>query len=117
MFGPSGHLYVYRSYGMHWCANVVTGSAGLGAGILLRGGEPTDGVGLMARRRGRTTSLTDGPGKLAQAMGIEGDHDGTDLRLGVVRLEPGREPVKYVTTPRIGISKATEVPWRFVAVE
>lgn len=117
MFGPSGHLYVYRSYGVHWCANVVTGESGSGAGVLLRAGDPVEGRGVIERRRGRTTSLTDGPGKLAQALGIDGSHDGTDLRRGVVRLRPGDDSVRYVTTPRIGISKATDVAWRFVAVE
>ncbi len=117
MFGPAGHLYVYRSYGVHWCANVVTSAPGHGAGVLIRAGSPLDGLEVMERRRGRRTSLSNGPGKVAQALGIEGIHDGTDLRQGVVRLEPGTPPVTFVATPRIGISKATEVPWRFVAVE
>lgn len=116
MFGPPGHLYVYRSYGLHWCANVVTGPPGHGAAVLLRAGRPVEGEAEMALRRGRSNHLTDGPGKLAQALGITGCHTGLQIRTdGQVSLEPADHPVRAIATPRVGISKAREVPWRFVA--
>lgn len=117
MFGRGGLLYVYRSYGVHWCANVVTGPEGKGAAVLLRGGVPIEGEELMRARRGRDDHLVDGPGKLCQALGITGEHDGVDLLAGgPLRLEPGPPPRRVVVTPRVGISKAKEKPWRFVAV-
>lgn len=116
MFGPPGILYVYRSYGIHWCANVTTGPTGVGSAVLLRGGVPVEGREVMERRRGRSDHLADGPGKLCQAMGIEGADDGTDLlAAGALRLEAGPPPAGYITTPRIGISRAVDLPWRFVA--
>lgn len=116
MWGPPGRLYVYRSYGLHWCANVVTGPVGHGAAVLLRSGRPIDGLEEMVRRRGRVDHLTDGPGKLTQAMGLTGRHDGLDVTgNSEVRLVPGDEPVEYLTGPRIGITKAADVPWRFVS--
>ncbi len=118
MFGPPGHLYVYRSYGIHWCMNVVTGEEGRAHAVLLRGGEVTNGRDVVVARRGREANLADGPGKLCQALGVTGDHDGTDLRLPPVRLIPGpgigERQIRH--TPRIGISKATDRLWRFVAV-
>ena len=113
MFGPPGTAYVYRSYGIHWCLNVATGN---GAAVLLRGGEPVAGVEVIRRRRGRTDGLTDGPGKLAQALGVTGEHDGTSLLDGVVRLLPGTAAGDdvVVATPRVGITRATDLPWRFV---
>ena len=117
MFGPPGTLYVYRSYGVHWCANVATGPKGTGRAVLLRGGEPLEGKAAMQQRRGRADQLTDGPGKLAQALGIDGSHDGTDLLAGPVRLLPRViEVPSIVATPRVGITKAKERPWRFVLV-
>lgn len=116
MFGPAGTLYVYRSYGIHWCMNVVTGSEGVGHAVLIRGGVPEGGVASMVARRGRSDHLTDGPGKLTQALGVTGEHDGTSVLTGPVRLLPG-EPVpldEIVATPRIGITKAADNPWRFV---
>lgn len=117
MFRPPGTLYVYHSYGLHWCANVVTGPAGEGAAVLLRAGEPLTGTAIMARRRGRTDHLADGPGKLCAALGLTGEHDGLDLLgpAGPVRLRPGRPPKRWEATPRVGISRATERLWRFVA--
>jgi DNA-3-methyladenine glycosylase len=116
MFGPPGHLYVYRSYGIHWCMNVVTGPEGHGAAVLLRAGRPVEGEEVMVRRRGRATQLCDGPGKLTQALGITDAHDQLELRQdGVVRLTPTGESPTVIATPRIGITKATEKPWRFVA--
>ena len=115
MFGPPGHLYVYRSYGIHWCVNIVTGPEGHGAAVLLRAGKPVEGAETMARRRGRNTNLCDGPGKLTQALGITHAHNG--LKLGnetPVRLAPTGEAPTVIATPRIGITKAVEKPWRFV---
>jgi DNA-3-methyladenine glycosylase len=117
MFGPPGHLYVYRSYGIHWCANVVTSPEGVGAAVLLRAGIPLVGIDAMRRRRGRETALVDGPGKLTQALGITGLHDGADLTGELLHLEPADRPGRYRTTPRIGISKAATTPWRFVALD
>ena len=115
MFRGPGTLYVYRSYGVHWCANVVTGPPGIGAAVLIRSGLPLRGEDLMRRRRGRASDLCSGPGKLCQALGITGAHDGVDLLAGHdVELVPGRS-VEWHATPRIGISRATEHPWRFVA--
>jgi DNA-3-methyladenine glycosylase len=116
MFQEAGTLYVYRSYGIHWCMNVVTGEVGVAHAVLLRGGRPVAGEEEMIRRRGRADHLADGPGKLTQALGVTGDHDGTSLLDGPVRLVPAEPPEgsRIVTTPRIGISKAVERPWRFV---
>jgi DNA-3-methyladenine glycosylase len=116
MFGPAGTLYVYRSYGVHWCMNIVVGEPGLPHAVLLRAGEMLRGVATIERRRGRTDHLTDGPGKLCQALGVTGAHDGTSVIGGPVRLRPGSLPTAatILATPRIGISKAVEEPWRFV---
>lgn len=115
MFGPAGRLYVYRSYGVHWCANVVTGGVGEGAAVLLRGGSPVEGLDVMVERRhSRRGHVADGPGKLTEALGIVGSYDGHDLSLPPIRLELAGSAVGYVTTPRIGISRATDRPWRFV---
>lgn len=116
MFGQAGTLYVYRSYGVHWCANVVTNRAGVGEAILLRGGTIVAGEGLAVQRRGRTDRLADGPGKLCAAMGISGVHDGSSLTDGPYRLEAGAA-TNHVATERIGISRGTERLWRFVAIE
>jgi DNA-3-methyladenine glycosylase len=118
MFGPPGTLYVYRSYGIHWCMNVVVRETGTAHAVLLRAGEPTRGTGVMEKRRGRADHLCDGPGKLAQALGVTGDQDGTSLQAGQVRLTPDVLPVGYevAATPRVGITKAVDRPWRFVAV-
>lgn len=119
MFLSPGHLYVYRSYGIHWCMNVVVGSEGLPHAVLLRGGIPIAGEAEMAKRRGRAKDLANGPGKLCQALGVSGDNDGADLRGGPIRLGRfvGIGDRNIVATPRIGISKATKRLWRFVAVE
>ncbi|MGF1667940.1 MAG: DNA-3-methyladenine glycosylase [Acidimicrobiia bacterium] len=122
MFCQAGTSYVYRSYGIHWCVNVVTGPVGHGAAVLIRGGRPLIGGDVMARRRRRSDHLTDGPGKLCQSLAIDGSHDGLDLvesgpdALGGVWLQPGPAPAEYVTTPRIGITRAVELSWRFVAL-
>lgn len=115
MFGPAGRLYVYRSYGIHWCANVVTGSEGDGQAVLLRAVDPIEGADAMLRRRGRRP-LADGPGKLCQAFGIVGDDDGADLcGQGPIRIvvDGAGPPVEPIVAPRIGITKAVDIPWRF----
>jgi DNA-3-methyladenine glycosylase len=118
MFERPGTLYVYRSYGIHWCANVAAGPEGVGWGILFRGGEVVDGLGVARMRRGRERDLANGPGKLTQALGVDHSHDGTFLFDGTspIRLEPGPPPALMMATPRVGISRAIDRPWRFVAV-
>ena len=115
MFGAAGTMYVYRSYGMHWCANIVTGEVGDPQAVLLRGGLVVDGLKTVVDRRKRTTSLADGPGKLTQALAITDVFNGTIVNaLNSVGLETGTAPNRIESTPRIGISKAVERPWRFV---
>ncbi len=117
MFGPPGTLYVYRSYGVHWCANIAAGPEGRGRAVLIRGGVPLEGMAVMQQRRGRADQLTDGPGKLAQALGINGSHDGTNVLDGPVRLLARHQDTPgIVATPRVGISTARDRPWRFVMV-
>jgi DNA-3-methyladenine glycosylase len=118
MFSAAGVLYVYRSYGIHWCANVVTGKAGEGQAVLLRGGLPECGMATMIARRGRAEHLCDGPGKLTQALGIEGRHDGLTLADGkeVWLEDTGDRPPEWRVTPRVGISMGIKRPWRLVAV-
>jgi DNA-3-methyladenine glycosylase len=117
MFAKPGTLYVYRSYGIHACANSSAGPEGVGWGILIRGGSVVDGTAVARRRRGHRDDLADGPGKLCQALGIGLEHDGTDLMDpgAVVHLEPGDAPEFIMATPRVGISKAKDRLWRFVA--
>jgi DNA-3-methyladenine glycosylase len=116
MFERPGTLYVYRSYGIHWCANVAAGPKGVGWGILFRAGEIVDGVAVARGRRGREDHLANGPGKLTQALGVDQTHDGTYLLdgLGPIRIEPGISPELVMATPRVGISRAMDRPWRFV---
>lgn len=115
MFGPPGRLYVYRSYGIHWCANVVCAAEGVGAAVLLRALEPTAGVDRMTRRRGVNDLLLlcSGPGRLTQALGVTGDHDGLSLDHTPFRLVPPTAPVEVVTGPRVGITRAGDLPWRY----
>ena len=116
MFGPAGHLYVYRSYGIHWCMNVVVREEGVPHAVLLRGGAVTRGERAAIARRGRSQNLADGPGKLSQALAVTDAQDGADLRRGPVRLLPGPGvgEGEIRRTPRIGITKAADRPWRFV---
>jgi DNA-3-methyladenine glycosylase len=119
MFGPAGHLYVYFTYGMHWCANVVCGPDGEAGAVLLRAGEPLAGVGGMetdrpaARRR---QDLTNGPAKLCQALGIDGSFGGVDL-LGAEApwlLDDGTPPpTEPGVSARIGLTAGHEHPWRW----
>jgi DNA-3-methyladenine glycosylase len=126
MFKSGGHLYVYFTYGMHYCCNVVTEEEGRGRAVLLRALEPVDGVDIMAGKRGMETpsagttprklvQLTNGPAKLCEAFGITREHDGADLlgtRLFITRGEEVH-PAKIASSPRIGISRGTEKRWRF----
>jgi len=116
MFGPPGRLYVYHSYGLHWCANIVCESAGIGAAVLLRALEPTHGLEKMAERRGidDIRLLCAGPGRLAQALGVTRMHDGARLDRAPFRLSPPAGPVAFDTTPRVGITRAADLPWRYV---
>jgi len=114
MFGPAGTVYVYRSYGIHWCMNITCSPAGTATAVLLRGGVILEGRHEIERRRRRADHLTDGPGKLTQALGVTDEHDGTSVLDGPVRLgEPVLEG-EIRTTPRVGISKAVDREWRFV---
>ena len=114
MFGPRGALYVYRSYGIHWCMNVVTGGVGDPSAVLLRAGIPAVGRELMAGRRGRDDHLADGPGKLTQALGITGADDGTSVFGGPVRLMDRPAMTGTILAgPRVGVTKAIDRPWRF----
>ncbi len=116
MFGPAGHLYVYRSYGIHWCVNVVCGPDGRGEAVLLRALRPTAGLDVMRARRGGIADrlLCAGPGRLTQALGIDGTFSGRALGdAGVTILGP-RAPVDVVRDRRIGITKDVERQWRFL---
>ena len=116
MFCPPGTLYVYRSYGIHWCVNVTCEPEGTGAAVLLRALEPTSGLTEMRDRRGDLDerALCSGPGKLTQALGISGADDGATIFAPPFALEPPRDAVDVTTTPRIGITKAVESPWRYL---
>ena len=113
MFGPPGRAYVYRSYGIHWCMNVVGHS---GSAVLLRALEPTAGLERMRERRGLDDprALCSGPGKLCQALAITRDHDGLPLDRAPFRLDDRRKLPEIVTAPRIGITRATELSWRYL---
>jgi DNA-3-methyladenine glycosylase len=115
MFGPPGHLYVYRSYGVHWCANVVCCEPGTGAAVLLRALEPTHGIDAMRDRRGLddVRLLCSGPGRLTQALGISLEHDGRALDRPPFHLDLPFTPPALVVGPRVGITRAVELPWRY----
>lgn len=120
LFGPPGRAYVYRSYGIHAMLNAVTEPEGVGAAVLIRALAPRSGVDVMRRRRGqdRLHELCSGPGKLAQALGIGLDLNGTPLDTGPIVFGPRPDDwrdVEVVTGVRIGITKAIELPWRFCA--
>lgn len=120
MFGDGGHLYVYFTYGLHWCANAVCGNEGEGVGVLIRAMEPVAGVEAMRQARGnpsRERDIGSGPARLAQAMGITGKLDGADLVTpngGIWIADDGTPaPANPVAGPRVGISKAVVEPWRW----
>jgi len=121
MFGRPGLLYVYRSYGVHWCANVVAGTDGVAEAVLLRAVEPVAGVASMRSARpgiDRDIDLANGPGKLCSALSITGDDDGSDLcsRSSRVRLlrDDVDAPTRPTVTARVGITKAADRPWRYL---
>ena len=115
MFGPPGRLYVYFTYGMHHCCNVVVGPEGAASAVLLRAGEVVEGLDLARERRGsRDRDLARGPARLCQALGIDLTHDGTDLTHGALVLRPADGPATGVRTgPRVGLRHAADRPWRF----
>lgn len=115
MFGPPGRAYVYRSYGIHWCLNFVCREAGHGAGVLIRAIEPLLGIELMCERRGlhEPRLLCSGPGRVGQALGITHDFNGARLDRPPFQVLAATDAPEIVCGPRIGISKATDVPWRF----
>ncbi|MFS2016062.1 DNA-3-methyladenine glycosylase [Massilia sp. GER05] len=115
MFGPPAHAYVYRSYGIHWCLNFVCREEGHGAGVLIRALEPVTGIETMVERRGTRDHwlLCSGPGKLCQALGVTRDLNGRSLAAAPFELAPAPAGIDVVSGPRIGISKAVDVPWRF----
>jgi DNA-3-methyladenine glycosylase len=115
MFGPPGHAYVYLSYGIHWCLNVVCREAGHGAGVLIRALEPTTGVSLMVKRRRRQDprTLCAGPGRLGQALAITRELNGKRIDMPPFSLTAASMRARVVCGPRIGISKAVDRPWRF----
>lgn len=117
MFGPPACVYIYRSYGIHWCINFVCREAGHGAGVLIRALEPTDGLATMRQRRGLddVRLLCAGPGRLGQALGIDLGYTGLRLDqppFALFAADPSAQQA-VVAGPRIGISKAVEQPWRF----
>ncbi len=120
MFGPPGHLYVYFTYGMHWCANVVATKDGDAAAVLLRGAAPVDGIDIMRERRvkaRRDRDLLAGPARLCQAFGLTGEHNGADLVRGPVRIvdDGVAPPAAPGVSTRIGLAvgRGDDHPWRY----
>jgi DNA-3-methyladenine glycosylase len=115
MFGPAGFIYVYRSYGIHWCVNFVCEAAGSASAILVRALEPTHGIPAMRRRRGLHDErlLCSGPGKLTEALGITHAYNGVPLDAPPIALRARAAKPDIVTGVRIGLTKAVELPWRY----
>lgn len=115
MFGPPGRAYVYRSYGIHWCLNLVCGREGVAEAVLVRALEPTDGLAVMRVRRGLEEErlLCAGPGRLCQALGVSRAHDGRALDEAPFALLPSDDEIEVVRGPRVGISRAADLPWRY----
>ncbi len=115
MFGPPGHAYVYRSYGIHWCLNLVCEEEGVANAVLLRALEPTHGLDAMRARRGLDDErlLCSGPGRLCQALAVTRQHDGLALDRPPFELLERDGDVELVRGPRVGITRAAELPWRY----
>jgi DNA-3-methyladenine glycosylase len=115
MFGPPGVAYVYRSYGIHWCVNFVCEKQGSASAVLIRALQPTHGIAAMRRRRGMhdERSLCSGPGKLTEALAITGKHTGLALDASPIALHARANRPDIVAGPRIGLTKAVELPWRY----
>jgi DNA-3-methyladenine glycosylase len=115
MFGPPGFVYVYRSYGIHWCVNFVCEAQGSASAVLIRAIEPLEGIARMRRRRGVSDPrlLCSGPGRLCEALGITRAHNGLALDAPPFELHRRRSEVEIVAGPRIGITKAVDLPWRY----
>jgi DNA-3-methyladenine glycosylase len=115
MFGPPGYVYVYRSYGIHWCINFVCEPAGSASAVLIRAIEPTEGLSTMRRRRGTSDErlLCSGPGRLCEALRITHKQNGLALDAPPFELYARTGKVEIVTGPRIGLTKAVERPWRY----
>jgi DNA-3-methyladenine glycosylase len=117
MFGPPGYAYVYRSYGIHWCLNFVCEPAGSASAVLIRAIEPTEGLAAMRRRRGIDDPrlLCSGPGRLAEALGVTSKHNGLalDRKPFAILGRDTDQPAEIAVGPRIGITKAAELPWRY----
>ena len=115
MFGPPGHAYVYRSYGIHWCLNLVCEERGVASAVLLRALEPAHGVEEMRDRRGldEPRLLAAGPGRLCQALGVTREHDGLPVDRPPFEIRAREGAPEIVSGPRVGISRATDLPWRF----
>jgi DNA-3-methyladenine glycosylase len=115
MFLGGGHVYVYRSYGIHWCVNVVCSEEDVAGAVLIRALEPVRGIEQMVERRGLSDErlLCSGPGRLCQALGITRAHDGLSVERPPFELVERSQPVEVVRGPRIGITKAIDLPWRY----
>lgn len=115
MFGPPGRAYVYRSYGIHWCVNFVCEAEGVADAVLIRALEPTHGLETMRRRRGVENDrlLCAGPGRLCQALAITRAHDGLRLDRAPFRLDARTQAPELLRGPRVGITRAVELPWRY----
>jgi DNA-3-methyladenine glycosylase len=115
MFGPPGYAYVYRSYGIHWCLNLVCEPAGSASAVLIRAIEPTEGLAVMRRRRGlaEVRLLCSGPGRLCEALGVTHAHNGLALTAAPFAIFARQGDEEVIAGPRIGLNKAVDKPWRY----
>ena len=115
MFGPAGHAYVYRSYGIHWCLNLVCGAEGRADAVLVRALEPAHGLERMRKRRGLDDArlLCSGPGRLCQALGVTREHDALPLDEPPFELHARAREAEVARGPRVGITRAVDLPWRY----
>ena len=116
MFGPPEHAYVYRSYGIHWCLNFVCEREEVASAVLIRALEPLEDLGVMRARRGLDDErlLCSGPGRLCEALGVTGEHDGLSLAKPPFELRAGEGTPEIAIGPRVGITKAADQPWRYI---